>query len=70
MLENYEKPKRPSNIPLVEQGNTVYYIFMYWGLGMLMFSSGILAVLDYFKQTVGKYSLEPTSSYTFAGVFP
>ena len=54
----------------IEKGCAVYFIFLSWGIGMLMIASGISTMLDYFKYACGNYFLDPASSFSFAGLAP
>ena len=54
----------------VEKGRTVYFIFLSWGFGMLMVSSAVFSILDYFSVQTKGYILDPTSSFSFAALAP
>jgi len=49
-----------------DTGNVVWWIFLLWGIGVLLPWNAVLSTFDYFEYETKGYSLSPSFVFPFA----
>ena len=53
-------------VEVEDEGDVVYYVFLLWGIGMLLPWNSVLSTFDYLTYEMKDYSLGPSFYYPFA----